>query len=98
MLDPLIHERTRLGILSLLLLHGELEFTELREKLQVTDGNLAGHLRKLEDAGYVRVKKEFKGRRPCTTYRLTPQGKRALRDYLKEMRKILEEVEKGFEK
>ena len=74
-LDRLIHERLRLGIVSALAVNDSLTFTELRELLQATDGNLSVHARKLEDAGYVDCRKFFLGRRPTTEYRLADAGR-----------------------
>jgi DNA-binding HxlR family transcriptional regulator len=95
-LDPLIHERVRLGILVLLSVHGTIDFTSLKESLKVTDGNLSQHLRKLEEGGYIRVRKTFVKRRPKTTYTLTPLGRKRLAKYLEQMEKFLREV-KGYE-
>ena len=88
-LDKLIHERTRLGIVSALAAGEALAFTELRALLGVTDGNLSVHARKLEDAGYVSCKKTFKGRTPRSTYRLTAKGRKALAKYVDHMEALL---------
>ncbi|GBD09833.1 hypothetical protein HRbin22_02094 [Candidatus Thermoflexus japonica] len=88
-LDPIIHERVRLGIMTLLLQAGELDFQSLKRELSVTDGNLAQHLRVLEEHGLIRVHKAFVGRRPRTTYTLTPEGRRRLREYLDRLAQIL---------
>ena len=84
-LDRVIHERVRLGIVSALAAAGELTFTELRELLRTTDGNLSVHARRLEQAGYVTCTKSFVGRVPQTGYRLTASGRRALERYLDHM-------------
>lgn len=73
-LDPVIHGKLRLAILSLLSAVAEAEFTYLREQTGSTDGNLGAHLLKLEQAGYVAVKKTFIRRRPTTIYRVTERG------------------------
>lgn len=91
-LDPLIHERVRLGILVLLSVQGKLDFSDLKESLKVTDGNLSQHLRKLEEGGYIKVKKAFVRRRPRTTYSLTSLGRRRLASYLEKMEEFLMEV------
>lgn len=91
-LDPLIHERVRLGVLVLLSVHGTLDFKSLKDSLNVTDGNLSQHLRKLEDAGYIKVKKSFVKRRPKTTYSLTPLGRKRLSEYLENLERFLKEV------
>ena len=77
-LDELIHHRLRLGMVSALAANDALSFSELKALLRTTDGNLSVHARKLEDASYVTVTKTFEGRRPLTTYRLAPAGRRAL--------------------
>jgi DNA-binding HxlR family transcriptional regulator len=81
-LDPLIHERLRLGILSSLVVQEALSFTELRDLLQTTDGNLSVQARRLESAGYVICNKKFEGRKPKSTYCLSPAGRVALEEYL----------------
>ncbi len=81
-LDQLIHERLRLGIVCTLAVHESLTFTQLRDLLETTDGNLSVQARKLEDAGYIHCRKQFEERRPRSTYRLTARGRAALEDYL----------------
>jgi len=88
-LDQLVHERVRLGIVSALAVNGSLTFTELRDLLGTTDGNLSAHARRLEDAGYVLCRKSFEGRTPRTDYALTPKGRRALASYLDHMEAII---------
>jgi DNA-binding MarR family transcriptional regulator len=73
-IDAAIHSPARLAIMALLVRGDELEFTLLRERLALTDGNLAAHVRKLENAGYVRCTKSFVARKPRTAYRITPRG------------------------
>jgi DNA-binding MarR family transcriptional regulator len=84
-LDRLIHDRMRLGILSALAATQAMAFTDLREALGASDGNLSVHARKLEDAGYIACSKGFEGRTPRTEYRLTPAGRRAFEKYLDHM-------------
>jgi DNA-binding HxlR family transcriptional regulator len=84
-LDRLIHERMRLGMVSALAVNEALSFNDLKRVLKTSDGNLAVHARKLEEAGYVRCKKFFDGRIPRTEYRLTPAGRKAFDDYLGQM-------------
>jgi len=81
-LDRLIHERLRLGIVSALAVNESLSFNDLKQLMNTTDGNLSVHARKLEDAGYVTCTKEFSGRTPRTTYRITSNGRRAFDRYL----------------
>ena len=88
-LDALIHHRLRLGMVSALAANDSLSFTELRDLLRTTDGNLSVHARKLEDAKYVSVTKHFAGRRPRTDYRLTPAGRQALQRYLSHMEALI---------
>jgi len=88
-LDPVIHERLRLGILSALAVQECLSFTELRGLLNTTDGNLSVQARKLEEAGYVVCRKRFVGRKPRSTYRLSTAGRRALEEYLETLAGLL---------
>lgn len=94
-LDQLIHERARLGIVSALAANPELTFQELRDLLGLTDGNLAVHARRLEDAGYVTCEKGYEGRVPRTTYRLAPAGRKALDDYLARMEALIRSARGG---
>jgi len=89
-LDRLIHERVRLGIVSSLAVNGSLSFTDLRDLLGITDGNLSAHSRKLEDAGYVVCTKSHDGRASKTEYRLTPMGRSELQQYLAHMEAIIQ--------
>jgi DNA-binding MarR family transcriptional regulator len=88
-LDRLIHERLRLGIVSALAVNPSLAFTDLRDLLGASDGNLSVHARKLEDAGYVACEKSFDGRVPRTEYRLTAEGRAALARYLDHMEALI---------
>ena len=91
-LDPLIHERLRLGILSALVVQESLSFTELRDLLRTTDGNLSVQARRLELAGYVVCDKKFEGRKPKSTYRLSPAGRIALEEYLETLSGLLPDL------
>ena len=91
-LDQLIHERLRLGIVCTLAVHDSLTFTELRDVLQTTDGNLSVQARRLEEAGYVTCVKRFEGRKPKTTYKLTARGRSALDDYLQVLSEMLPDL------
>jgi len=84
-LDRVIHDRTRLAIMSALAVNESLSFNELKALTETTDGNLSVHARKLEDAGYVLCEKSFAGRTPRTDYRLSASGRRALEKYLDHM-------------
>jgi len=88
-LDNLIHERMRLGIVSALAANESLTFSELREMLKTTDGNISVHARKLEEAEYISCRKSFDGRVPKTEYRLTPAGRKALERYLDHMEALI---------
>ena len=92
-IDQIIHERLRLGIVCALAVHESLTFTELRDLLQTTDGNLSVQARKLEEAGYVTCQKRFEARKPKTTYKLTAKGRDALEDYLKTLSEMLPPME-----
>lgn len=94
-LDRLIHERTRLGIVSALAVNDSLSFNELKGLLRTTDGNLSVHARKLEEAQYVACTKSFQGRMPKTEYRLTAAGRRALERYLSHMEAIIRATREG---
>jgi DNA-binding MarR family transcriptional regulator len=89
--DKLIHAPIRLGIMTILNSVDKVNFIYLREKLDVTDGNLSSHMEKLEKAGYVNVKKSFVDKKPNTVYSITEKGKKAFRSYLEHLEKILEE-------
>lgn len=88
-LDRLIHERLRLGIISALAVNRRVGFTDLRDLLKTTDGNLSVHARKLEEAGYITCTKSFVGRTPHTEYAITAVGRRALQRYLDHMEALI---------
>jgi DNA-binding transcriptional ArsR family regulator len=88
-LDPLIHAPVRLAAVSALIGVDHLSFIELRDVVKATDGNLATHLSKLEEAGYVAVDKQFVARRPLTTYRLTELGRLRFAAYLDALEALL---------
>lgn len=88
-LDNLIHERIRLGIISALAANDSLTFSELKDLLKTTDGNVSVHTRKLEEAEYITCTKSFQGRVPKTEYRLTAAGRRALERYLDHMEALI---------
>ena len=91
-LDPIIHVRVRLGIVSALAVEESLTFNELKERLETSDGNLSVHARRLEEAGYVEIRKSFEGRIPRTDYRLTEAGRQALQRYLDHMEALIERI------
>lgn len=93
-LDKVIHERMRLGIISALAANEKLSFSELKSLLDTTDGNISVHARKLEDAGYVSMKKSFSGRVPLTEYSITAAGRKALEQYLDHMEALIRAMRK----
>jgi len=91
-LDPVIHQPVRLRIcasLASLNPDDSIEFTFLRDLLELTDGNLGAHLRKLEEAGYLSVEKTFVDRKPKSFITLTPKGRRAFKEHVKALRTII---------
>ena len=93
--DRLVYERVRLGMLSALAVNRTLSFSELKQLLETSDGNLSVHARKLEQAGYVSCKKSFEDRLPKTEYRLTARGRRALERYLDHMEALIRATRSG---
>ncbi len=88
-LDKIIHERMRLGIISALAANEILSFTDLKNLLNTTDGNISVHARKLEEAGYLTCEKSFKNRVPLTEYKITKEGRDALARYLNHMEALI---------
>ena len=91
-LDRLIHERLRLGIISALAANESLTFSDLKNLMNTTDGNLSVHARKLEEAGYISCSKYFEGRLPKTEYKLTAAGRSALENYLSHMESLIKQM------
>jgi len=91
-LDRVIHEKGRLAIMSMLAATPELSFTEMRDSLNMTDGNLTTHIRTLQEAGYVAVAKSFRNNRPLTTCSLTAPGKKAFTNYINLLEKIIQQT------
>ena len=91
-LDRVIHEKGRLAIMSMLAASPELSFTELRDTLNMTDGNLTTHIRTLQEAGYVSVTKSFRDNRPLTTCSLTAPGKKAFTNYINLLESIIQQT------
>ncbi len=88
-LDRVIHEKGRLVIMSMLAASPELSFTELRDALAMTDGNLTTHIRALQEAGYVSIAKSYQNRRPLTTCSLTAAGRKAFAEYINLLEQIV---------
>ncbi len=91
-LDRVIHEKGRLAIMSMLAAAPELSFTEMRDTLKMTDGNLTTHIRTLQEAGYVSVTKSFQNNRPLTTCALTAAGKKAFTNYINLLERIIQQT------
>ena len=91
-LDRVIHEKGRLAIMSMLAASPDLSFTDLRDALSMTDGNLTTHIRTLQEAGYVAVAKSFKNRRPLTTCSLTAAGRKAFAAYVTLLEQIVQQT------
>ena len=94
-LNPVVHGKLRLALLSLLSGVEEAEFTWLRQRTGATDGNLGAQLAKLEEAGYVSVKKRFVQRKPQSLYRMTEAGRQALAEYVRALKQLLGGVISG---
>jgi DNA-binding MarR family transcriptional regulator len=93
-LDRVIHEKGRLAIMSLLAATPELAFTELRDTLGMTDGNVTTHIRTLQEAGYVAVAKSYQNHRPLTTCSLTAAGRKAFSGYIALLEQIVQQTKK----
>ncbi len=91
-LDRVIHEKGRLAIMSMLAVTAELSFTEMRNTLNMTDGNLTTHIRTLQEAGYVSVTKAFQNNRPLTTCSLTAAGRKAFNGYINLLEQIVQQA------
>jgi DNA-binding MarR family transcriptional regulator len=88
-LNKNFESRIRLGVMSVLMVNDWVEFTSLKELLDLTDGNLASHIKALEKENYIEVKKQFIGNKPNTSYRVTLDGRRAFEDHLKALEEII---------
>ena len=91
-LDRVIHEKGRLAIMSMLAATPELSFTEMRNTLNMTDGNLTTHIRTLQEAGYLSVTKAFQNNRPLTTCSLTAAGRKAFHSYINLLEQIIQQT------
>lgn len=91
-LNKIFDSRIRLGIMSALMVNTEINFNELKELLQITDGNLASHLKTLEESGYVKIQKGFVGRKTNTTYSATKTGEKAFKAHLSALEKMIGSV------
>jgi len=91
-LNKEFESRVRLGMMSVLLVNDWIDFTEMKSLLGVTDGNLASHSQALEKSEYVEVKKEFVGRKPKTSFRVTQKGREAFNIHLSELEKLIKKI------
>jgi DNA-binding MarR family transcriptional regulator len=92
-LNKAFESRVRLGIMSALMVSTRINFNELKELIRVTDGNLASHLKTLEETGYIKVEKGFIGRKTNTTYTLTKSGEKAFKLHLDALEKMIRSIE-----
>ncbi len=93
-LDRIIHEKGRMALMSLLAANPELSFTDMRETLRMTDGNLSMHLRTLQEAGFIAMTKTFHDRKPLTTCSLTTAGREAFANYINLLEQIVQQNRK----
>ncbi|MDB5232827.1 MAG: transcriptional regulator [Chitinophagaceae bacterium] len=91
-LNKIFDSRIRLGIMSALVVNDSINFNELKELIAVTDGNLASHLKTLEESGYIKVQKGFIGRKTNTTYAVTKSGDKAFRQHLEALEKMIRSI------
>jgi len=93
--NPILHlnkafeSRIRLGIMSLLIIEGHIDFNALKERLGASDGNLATHIKGLEQKGYLKIVKRFINRKPNTTYHITPEGQTAFETHIKHLEELI---------
>lgn len=92
-LNKVFESRIRLGVMSVLVVNEEMNFKDLRQLLEVTDGNLATHLNVLEENGFIKVHKGFVGRKTNTTYQITKTGERAFRNHLEALESMIRHLE-----
>lgn len=88
-LNKEFESRVRLGIMSVLMVNDWVDFNEMKKLLEVTDGNLASHSSSLEKSGFIEIKKEFVGKKPKTSYRVTLEGRKAFEEHLQALEKLL---------
>lgn len=91
-LNKIFDSRIRLGVMSILMVNEEINFNDLKQMLEVTDGNLATHLVTLEQQNYLKVHKGFIGRKTNTTYAITKSGEKAFREHIEALENIIKEV------
>jgi DNA-binding MarR family transcriptional regulator len=91
-LNKIFDSRIRLGIMSALVINDAINFNELKELIGVTDGNLASHLKTLEDKGYIKVQKGFLGRKTNTTYSITKSGSKSFKSHMDALEEMIRSV------
>ncbi len=91
-LNKAFESRVRLGIMSVLMVADQVDFVTLKEQLQVTDGNIASHISALEKLAYIKVEKKFIGKKPNTTYSVTAQGKKAFKEHINALEKLIRQT------
>ncbi len=91
-LNKVFDSRIRLGIMSALMVNAEVNYNSLKELMEVTDGNLASHLRTLEDNGYIKMSKNFIGRKTNTTYAVTKAGEKAFKEHIDALEKMIKSL------
>jgi DNA-binding MarR family transcriptional regulator len=91
-LNKVFDSRIRLGVMSILLVNEEINFNDLKQLLELTDGNLASHLANLEENGFIKVRKGFIGRKTNTTYSITKAGEKAFKDHIGGLENIIKGV------
>jgi len=89
-LNKAFESRIRLGIMSILMVNDQVDFTMLKDLLDITDGNMASHISGLEKLGYLKVTKQFIGKKPNTSYAATESGKAAFSEHVKALEKLLQ--------
>jgi DNA-binding MarR family transcriptional regulator len=90
-LNKAYESRIRLGVMSILMVNDSIDFSNLKELLDTSDGNLASHLTSLEKEGYITIMKQFIGKKPNTSYSVTEEGKKSFRDHLSALEKIIKQ-------
>lgn len=88
-INKAFESKARLGIMSILMVNESMDFVSLKNLLELTDGNLASHTRNLEESGYIQSQKQFVGRKPNTTFSITPEGREAFRKHLSALENFL---------
>ena len=91
-LNKVFDSRIRLGVMSILMVNEEINFNDLKQMLDVTDGNLASHLTNLEENGFIKVHKGFIGRKTNTTYSITKAGEKSFKDHIEALESMIKGV------